>query len=255
MAKAPKASALAEDSRTDRRRLITNPQRILKHFPECYACNSPARTREHAPPECLFPETKDEQGRIIYRKNLITVPSCHFHNTDKSDDDVYAWFHLAAAIEGNHCAALVCDTTLARWMAKDRERGGKFSALIRRQVKGVIPADVLGTLDPARMSRVLQLCARAIYLYETQSKLKRHLRVANLDDHFNDPSKEKLLKKQRDAFDEEMSGCIFKGDNPHVFQYALCQEPEEGIIVFEFRFYGALRRWVFYHPNQEFQTF
>lgn len=235
--------------------LITNPQRILKEFPECYACDQPATSREHAPPECLFPETKDKQERSLYRKNLITVPSCFAHNTDKSDDDVYAWFHLAAAVEGNHCASLVRDTNLARWMERDRERGGKFANLILKQVKGVVPEGVLGILDPARMSRVLELCARAIYFYETLSKLKRHLRVANLDDHFKDPSKEKKLKAQRDAFNEEMSGCTFKGDNPDVFQYALCQKPEQGIIMFEFRFYGALRRWVFYHPDQEFQSF
>ncbi|PZR71155.1 MAG: hypothetical protein DLM73_16305 [Chthoniobacterales bacterium] len=237
-----------------RRSLITNPQRIRHEFPECYACDAPAISVEHAPPECFFPDTKDDKGVSTYKKNLITVPSCDLHNGEKSKDDLYAWFHLAAAIEANHCAELVLPN-LEKKMEKDRSRGGKFSALIQRQIMGVVPGGVIGALDPARMARVLASCARAIYFYETFLKLKRHLRVANLDHHFSDPSTAQRLDEQRASFEGEMAGCVFKGDNPEVFQYALCDKPDQGIVIFEFRFYGALRRWVFYHPNQEFQQF
>jgi hypothetical protein len=53
----------------------------------CYMCDSPETSREHAPPLCFFPETKDV-GRDL-RRNLVTVPSCDVHNSKKSKDDEF----------------------------------------------------------------------------------------------------------------------------------------------------------------------
>lgn len=43
----------------------------------CYFCGELATSKEHVPPQGLFPK-KD-----IYRNNLITVPSCTLHNNSK----------------------------------------------------------------------------------------------------------------------------------------------------------------------------
>lgn len=53
----------------------------------CYMCDEPSTSREHVPPKCLFP-TLESIGRDL-RKNLITVPSCDKHNSQKSDDDEF----------------------------------------------------------------------------------------------------------------------------------------------------------------------
>ena len=50
-------------------------------------CDLDETSREHAPPLCFFPVAK-EIGRDV-RRNLITVPSCDFHNSNKSKDDEY----------------------------------------------------------------------------------------------------------------------------------------------------------------------
>jgi hypothetical protein len=53
----------------------------------CYMCDSVETSREHAPPSCFFPEAK-KFGQNL-RRNLITVPSCDQHNSQKSKDDEF----------------------------------------------------------------------------------------------------------------------------------------------------------------------
>lgn len=48
---------------------------------KCYFCSKPAVSREHIPPQGLFPKGS------TFREELITVPSCKKHNEDKSDLD------------------------------------------------------------------------------------------------------------------------------------------------------------------------
>jgi len=55
----------------------------------CYYCGTDASSKEHVPPKCLFPEKKDIADGMNYRKNLITVPSCDKHNSNKCKDDEY----------------------------------------------------------------------------------------------------------------------------------------------------------------------
>lgn len=166
---------------------------------------------EHAPPLCFFPEEKDAKGNALYRKDLIRVPSCKVHNTSKSDDDLYVAFHLASTIRGNHCAKLVRNGVIARQIEKDhRERGSAFSKRILRQIRGFMGQNPFGQLDPGRMIRVLDLCARGVYFYETLKPLKVPLRVASLDyDLPGNPKKAARLAEMQRSFDEEMSGCEF----------------------------------------------
>lgn len=58
----------------------------LKKDELCYWCGKLATSREHVPPESLFPENKDIKmiSNYSYRYNLITVPSCDEHNMSKS---------------------------------------------------------------------------------------------------------------------------------------------------------------------------
>jgi hypothetical protein len=72
--------------------LVVNHQRLLSEWPSCYVCDAPKTSHEHVPPLCFFPDEKDTRGHSLYRKNLITVPSCDDHNTQKSEGDLYAAF-------------------------------------------------------------------------------------------------------------------------------------------------------------------
>jgi hypothetical protein len=237
--------------------LILNPQRVRAEYPSCYACDEKKVSTEHVPPLCFFPDVKDADGRSLYRKNLITVPSCAAHNTSKSDDDLYAAFHLASTIRGNHCAQLVQEGVLARRIEKDKaERGGAFTKRILRQIRGFKGDNPFGELDGARMVRFLDLCARGVYFYEKFKPLKLPLRIANLEyDLGDDPKKSELLAAQRRSFDEEMRGSEYCGSNPDVFQCAICEKPEKEVTVVEMIFFGELHRWASYHPDAERQAF
>jgi hypothetical protein len=50
-------------------------------------CDSIETSREHTPPLCFFPDSK-KIGRDL-RRNLITVPACDRHNSQKSKDDEF----------------------------------------------------------------------------------------------------------------------------------------------------------------------
>jgi hypothetical protein len=236
--------------------IITGRQRLLAEYPFCYCCDRPKTSREHVPPLCFFPDEKDKNGGAKYRKNLIRVPSCDLHNTHKSDDDFYAAFHLASTIHGNHCAKLVRDGAITRVIEKDhQERGSALSRRLVKQIKGKVGVNYYGQLDPKRMIRVLELCARGVYFYERVQPLKLKLNVANLDFDLPYPAKKRFLEKQRESFNEEMKGCESKGSNPDVFKYAICEKPEKGVVVIEMVFYGSQHRWAFHTPNMPPQQF
>lgn len=66
--------------------------RKKQHLP-CYVCGSPSTSNEHVPPDCLFP-----QGHKV---NLITVPSCDKHNSEKSGNDEYLKAILSSYIKND----------------------------------------------------------------------------------------------------------------------------------------------------------
>lgn len=37
---------------------------------KCYMCDAEGNTKEHVPPKCIFPETKDIPNGGNYKKNL-----------------------------------------------------------------------------------------------------------------------------------------------------------------------------------------
>jgi hypothetical protein len=236
--------------------IIVNRQRVLGEYATCYACDKKKVSREHVPPLCFFPEEKDAAGKAIYRKELMKVPSCDFHNTQKSDDDLYAAFHLAGTIRGNHCAELVRQGVIARCLERDqRERGSALTKRLLNQIKGRLGENFVGMVDAKRMVRILDLCARGVYFYDNLKPLKLRLNVANLDFDLPDPDKARFLQKQRESFNEEMKGCEFHGSNPDVFQYAICEKPEKDVTMIEMILFGRLHRWAFHHPDMPPQKF
>ncbi len=67
----------------------------------CYMCERQASSRKHVPPKCLFPEHEDLPAGFDFRKNLITVPSCEQHNSEKSADDELPLFIITLQHRGN----------------------------------------------------------------------------------------------------------------------------------------------------------
>jgi hypothetical protein len=64
-------------------------------------CERKSTSREHVPPKCFFPKSKDSLSSKDLRINLITVPSCDDHNNKKSGDDLYLLHIIAMAYKNN----------------------------------------------------------------------------------------------------------------------------------------------------------
>jgi hypothetical protein len=88
---------------------------------KCYMCDETASTVEHVPPKCLFPESKDIEGQN-FRLNLITVPSCEIHNTQKSKDDEFLMVSLAGMIGNNSIGYLHKFTKVDRAIQKSAHK-------------------------------------------------------------------------------------------------------------------------------------
>jgi hypothetical protein len=67
----------------------------------CYMCDAKSTSREHVPPRCFFPSAKDSLSGKNFRRNLITVPSCDIHNSQKSGDDLYLLHIISSAYQSN----------------------------------------------------------------------------------------------------------------------------------------------------------
>jgi hypothetical protein len=132
-----------------------------------------------------------------------------------------------------------------------QERGSALTKRLVAQIKGRVGEHYYGELDPERMTRVFELCARGVYFAENLKKLLLPLRVANLDFDLPDTDHAARLAEMRNSFAVEMQGCEYKGTNPDVFQYAICEKPEKDIVIVGMIFYGDQHRWAYYHPNAE----
>ena len=75
--------------------------RKKKEKPNCYMCDSPSVSGDHAPPVCIFPDDG------AYRLQLIKVPSCKVHNTDKSNEDVLLQCLMTCSENANELALRV----------------------------------------------------------------------------------------------------------------------------------------------------
>jgi len=85
--------------------------------PTCYMCDQSSTSREHVPPRCLFPESKDVRGD--FRQNLLTVPSCDEHNSGKSADDEFL---------------MVSSRTILGYIPSDSPNPAEFQRFIRDKV-------------------------------------------------------------------------------------------------------------------------
>lgn len=148
----------------------------------CFACSSRATTREHVPPVCLFPETKDTDGSQDFRRNLITVPACADHNLIKSSDDEYLLWVLSTNLPANSVARQQVSTKLRR----ARERRPALGQVILSDTKDVTVVDSYsGTrhnvvevpLNGARFKRVLDLVALGLYRHHFRERWPGNIRV------------------------------------------------------------------------------
>lgn len=214
----------------------------------CYWCGSPVTTREHVPPKCLFPESKDSADSVNYRRNLITVPSCDLHNLAKSNDDEYLLAILSLNCDNNEVGQRQAMTKLVR--ALRRSEG--FKSIVMRDPKGRFIFDrekgfVLNTagitIDRLRLNKALEHIGRGLYFHYFGCTFPGQIRV--YIEFLVDPGSDLLgeashpQRHLRSASSQMFAGIDKRGSCPDVFFFQIAQDESSVYPVMRLTFYGG----------------
>lgn len=220
----------------------------------CYMCNKKATSKEHVPPRCLFPESKDVQSGVDYRKGLITVPACADHNSCKSQDDEYFLYLLVINLPASEVGKSHFLTKVMRSIKRNQN-------LINNIIKNWSPVSVVNSetgenrnttaipIDNVRFDSVLEHIARALYFHHFKERWQGNVKtqcdflLASLDP--DDQNLNNQCAQLAEGADHIFARCKFYGDNPDVFKY---QVLESGIDkLMRLHFYEGCRVSVFFH--------
>jgi hypothetical protein len=197
---------------------------------KCYRCDSDGVTREHAPPDCFFPTG--------YRDNLVTVPSCHEHNTKNSKDVEYVRNVIVSHFSTN-------DVAREHFQNKVKRSFNKSSKLFDRTFKDVMPISIDGeetgifSLDLLRNKTVMEALAYALYYKEFGRTYSGTWEI--FCPQLLSP---KLFQNKPDGWEgirhlfQEIGYTEIPTPQPKVFRYRAHKWDDEK-LVYVFEFYGG----------------
>ena len=141
----------------------------------CYMCTAAETSREHAPPQCLFPAAS-EIGRDL-RRNLITVPSCDDHNLMKSaDDEFLRAVILLAAVTSDEVARHQFLGKFLRGASRNRQAHSQFFTDQGRLAAG---AQRALRLDRNRFDKCIDHLVRALFFHTFKAKWQLPIAVVS----------------------------------------------------------------------------
>lgn len=214
----------------------------------CYWCGAPATSREHVPPKCLFPESKDFKDLIQkdFRKNLITVPSCDAHNLRKSNDDEYLMICLASRA-GNNVEAYYHTYTKVR---RARERNPSIidveSETVIETTNTKFPVQWVN-VDTFRLQHSFEAIARALYFTEFGKQFEGKCQIVSRLFFHPDATKSTQFNiRACEMIELEMPSWKTepKGENPEIFTYQFSPEDPMKVRTLCLAFYEKTRVYV-----------
>ena len=219
----------------------------------CYYCGGVATSREHVPPECVFPERKDCFGKD-YRKNLITVPSCDEHNLKKSKDDEFLMASVTAVVGNNGAAFIQTHTKLRRAFDRNNRRLIDLTIPNARDAVWLGPRGkkfpvLVGEANMPRLIGTLEHIARGLYFHATK---KRFLGVCHIIPDwikFPDPDVETIKLIARMMTGRELGNWIRFGDNPDVFEFHIGPADMHGLMPMLMTFFRGTKVYVTFQPE------
>lgn len=221
----------------------------------CFACSNGATTREHVPPLCMFPETKDTDGSQDFRRNLITVPACARHNLAKSGDDAYFLWVLSTNLPANSVARQQVSTKLARAHIRRPALGQAIlsdtkDAIVVDSHSGTRHDAVEVPLDGARFKEVLDLVALGLYRHHFRERWPGSLRVHPDFIGYADSGQSLHLDTDRlilfDASEKLFAPESKYGENPDVFWYQVHEPKVQYRCLMRLVFYGGCTATAFF---------
>lgn len=195
----------------------------------CYACGRAATTKEHVPPQCLFPPG--------YRSHLVTVPSCAEHNNANSKDVEYVRGILLSLAQLGSNSKPVFDAMMRSIDRRPHLVSTMFQDLQPIQIEGHETAAF--TVDLPRFDKVITAIARAIH-YRDFNEKRRDWDV--FCPHFYQSGS---AASKRDAYDPLREVAAIQkyvyapSDAPEVFCYGRAGK-SPGRSVYQFVFYDVM---------------
>jgi hypothetical protein len=200
-------------------------------------CAAPESSREHAPPQCLFPEER-EIGRDL-RRNLITVPSCDSHNSKKSKDDEF----LRAVILFTAVAAseVAKHQFLGKLLRAAARRPHAYSHFFKDEGSLVDGTSRALRIERERFDKCIDNLARAIFFDNFREKWKLPILVVSpnfysaISDNraISHQPTQSVVTVSRNFLGQE----VVRGENPDVFKYRLRYDETTGMYAFAAIFY------------------
>lgn len=207
----------------------------MKKEQYCYWCGAPAKTKEHVPPKCFFPEDYKMNGEII-RYNwskLITVPSCEEHNNSKSQLDEYLLTRIVpfANMNNPHVVELLAGR-LGRAISRNKP------LLQPRRFDG---ENLYFDADDRKLGYSIEALARALYFHEFSCCFEGSCYIfigsyaPSSDLYERNRSALELAKKER----PQWNTCL-KGAYPEIFKYQFSPTDENGCTSMIVTFYESV---------------
>jgi len=221
-------------------------------IPTCYMCDKPATSREHVPPQCIFPELKDVGAD--YRRNLLTVPSCDEHNSGKAADDEFLMVSLAGIIGNNSIGYLHKFSKVNR--AIYRSSFSLLNQTLKNQKWDVIEfgpnkfIDVVwGTPDYDRLLRCFDRITRGIHMAHFGQKFSGQSKIILGYIPSESPNPAEFQRFIRDKVALELAGKPRLGSNREVFNFQFTEPDQLGLFLLHLQFYGGLDVYVSLIPQ------
>ena len=205
-----------------------------------YYCGTVASSKEHVPPKCLFPEEKDLADGVDHRKNLITVPSCDEHNSNKCKNDEYLQLIIVHGYFNNTSGREHFNKKIVRALTR---RPAMLAGLYANQHPVTVDAQptVAVDIDRDRFNKTLEQACQGLYFYEFGDRWQEEIEIHTpLLLSMNDPDSDKineLVTNLSKTIIRELKGCEKKGDNPEIFWYQMQVNSAKKRLIIRMMFY------------------
>lgn len=214
----------------------------------CYMCSAAKTSFEHVPPRGLFPKSKDLPPGVHLRKQLITVPSCDVHNTEKSSDDEYLMYVLLFGIQNNATASEQVKTKIMRALS-DNPGVAKLMAQHQLPVRvedmttGRLKDTIALRIDSSRIHQAFDHIGRALHFHHFDAQWSGSIQVIPLFLLALESSQPEIfnanLESVGKAVEEWLSSEPEHGANPEVFTYKVLRPGPQIPVVMLLTFYGG----------------
>jgi hypothetical protein len=216
-------------------------------------CDSPASSREHVPPRCIFPEQKDIPEKSL-RAALITVPSCDTHNSKKSADDEFLMVSLGGILSNNSIGYRHKMTKVNRAIAKSSNRlldkafTERKHFVVRLEENKFIEV-IRGTPDFTRLKKCFEQIALGIFFHEFNKRFKGTTTVLMAHLEQKDKNGEIFIQFIKHRAELELRAKERFGNNPAVFCYQFSDPDHFGLFILKMLFYGGCEIFVSFIPE------